>query len=986
MKVNIPKKSYVKAYTRGLSVLALTVFIVACSTRKDKFINRQFQALNTKYNALYNGELALDKGLEEVKQKYQDNYWDILPIERMQGDVAAGESDKAKPKNTNFERAELKATKAIQKRSMNIEGKERNPQIDEAHLMLGQARYYDQRYIPALEAFNYILYKYPESDKIYIAKIWRERTNMRLGNDALAVKNLKQLLSEIKFKDQVYADANATIAQAFVNLNQIDSATVRLAKAIEFSKNNEEKARYHFILGQLYERQGKPELAANEFRTVIEMNRKSPRVYIIQAEAKLAQQFDYKSGDTVAFIKHMDALIKDRENRPFLDVLYHQKALFYTKRKKFKPAIENYNKSLQIESTDDYLVASNYRNLAGIYFDSAKYQTAGQYYDSTLTKLKPRTREYKAIEKKRNNLDDVIKYEGIAQRNDSILNVAALSPSDRKEFYEAYIEKLKKSDAEKAKKEKEAAEKAARLAARDGDNSDDTASEVRAELRRNDAPGQNLKDVSDNKGASSEKRPRSTAGASAGGKDGFYFYNTVNVSQGKIDFKKIWGNRTLRDNWRLTSLTQNKSEIEKVDKKSDSISEKAQVKEVEKPQYTADFYLKGVPTSKTVLDSLAKERNFAYFQLGAIYKDKFKEYQLSADKYESLLKQNPEERYILPALYNLYKDYMEINPSKAQAIKDRIIASYPNSRYAQILQNPESATGNEAMTGEEVYNELYQQLSNGDYIRLAPKIDAAISQFTGEEIIPKLELLKATNAGKLNGVTAYKAGLNFVALNFPTTGEGKEAEELLRADIPILEDMEYDDFKPTTYKILYKVDDPEAESVKAVRTILETFVKERTTDALKLSVDIYTPTSYFLVLHNFENETAAKDVATILKEYKDYQIKLPATVMSSENYKVTQVKKNFETYHLPRQPRVKKPVVIKPKPEEKKAAAAAAKPKQAKPQTNSRQNPGMPPGLGNAPNQKQSDKGSRSLSPTPDMGNDPAGGEGAPKTEKTRKP
>ena len=93
-----------------------------------------------------------------------------------------------KSKNPDFELAETKATKAIQKHSMNIGGREKNSQIDEAYLMLGKSRYYDQRFIPALEAFNYILYKYPNSSNIYTAKIWREKTNMRLGNDAIGCK------------------------------------------------------------------------------------------------------------------------------------------------------------------------------------------------------------------------------------------------------------------------------------------------------------------------------------------------------------------------------------------------------------------------------------------------------------------------------------------------------------------------------------------------------------------------------------------------------------------------------------------------------------------------------------------------------------------------------------------------------------------------------------------------------------------------------
>ena len=65
---------------------------------------------------------------------------------------------------------------------MNIEGKEKNPQIDEAYLLLGKARYFDQRFVPALAAFNNILNKYPTSDKINQVKVWREKTNLRLGN------------------------------------------------------------------------------------------------------------------------------------------------------------------------------------------------------------------------------------------------------------------------------------------------------------------------------------------------------------------------------------------------------------------------------------------------------------------------------------------------------------------------------------------------------------------------------------------------------------------------------------------------------------------------------------------------------------------------------------------------------------------------------------------------------------------------------------
>ena len=65
-------------------------------------------------------------------------------------------------------------------------------------------------------------------------------------------------------------------------------------------------------------------------------------------------------------------------------------------------------------------------------------------------------------------------------------------------------------------------------------------------------------------------------------------------------------------------------------------------------KYTSEFYLKQLPTTQKVIDSIAKERNFAYYRIGVIYKEKFKEYELASAKLEQLLNNNPEEKLILP--------------------------------------------------------------------------------------------------------------------------------------------------------------------------------------------------------------------------------------------------------------------------------------------------------------------------------------------------
>src|SRR5690554_8236740 len=109
--------------------------------------------MTTKYNVMYNGNLALEAGINELKTTYADNFWEILPIERMQIIEPVFGQDSI-PRNPNFKRAEDKAIKAIQKHSMNIGGTEKNPQMDEAYLLLGKSRYYEQRFVPALEAFK----------------------------------------------------------------------------------------------------------------------------------------------------------------------------------------------------------------------------------------------------------------------------------------------------------------------------------------------------------------------------------------------------------------------------------------------------------------------------------------------------------------------------------------------------------------------------------------------------------------------------------------------------------------------------------------------------------------------------------------------------------------------------------------------------------------------------------------------------------------
>ena len=67
-------------------------------------------------------------------------------------------------------------------------------------------------------------------------------------------------------------------------------------------------------------------------------------------------------------------------------------------------------------------------------------------------------------------------------------------------------------------------------------------------------------------------------------------------------------------------------------------------------------------------------------------------------------------------------------------------------------------------------------------------------------------------------------------------------------------------------------------------------------EQLSYSVDTYFMSEILLLVHGIPTEEKAKDIVTILQDYKDYKIKEPVVIVSSENYKVVQIQKNLEAY------------------------------------------------------------------------------------------
>ncbi|MDC1373754.1 hypothetical protein N8294_01055 [Polaribacter sp.] len=728
----------------GVGVIFTMVF--ACSTKKDTVINRNYHALTTKFNVLFNGKEAFKIGLKAINETYEDNFWKQLPIEplvfkeevlltekpksgQFSGFDAAPSKKETAKATSPFDRAEEKAVKAIQKHSMNIFEKERNRQIDDAYLLLGKARYYSQRFIPAIEAFNYVIENYPDASLINETKIWRAKANIRLDNERFAIESLKYLLIikdtlESDLPDEIRERGYTALAMAYVQSDSMQKAKESLIKATKTNKNAVQAARNLFVLGQMYASENKPDSATTVFKRIVNF-RKAPDKFKIHAQIAIAKNFP-KDSSSVSLHKTLRKLIKNRDNRPYLDALYYQVGVLEEYKDSISLAVENYNKSLRAKNAKATQKTYTYERLGNLYFKNNEFQLASSYYDSVLQVAENKTAlRIRRVKRKFKNLAALIAYEKTVKTNDSILKLAAMPLENQKAYFQEYVNVLKKKD--------EAA-----------------AQQKLNQLALGSSFGNSLQSTS---------------------KGEWYFYNGQSLSFGKTNFQKTWNNRALEDNWRWAS------------KRAMSTSGTSVLKEATtSKRYDVPSYIASIPTDKIIIDSLKIGRNQGLYELGLIYKQQFVNLPLSIEKLERLLTLNPAENQLLSIYYNLYQIFSTVkNKPKETYYKNKILTDYADTKFAQLIQFPnQKLTSEKSLSDiEKTYKEMYYLYKEELFEEVAQKIDEILPKIQNSILIPKFELLKAYSLGKYMNKDAYLKAMQFVALRYRNSEEGKKAKQIV---------------------------------------------------------------------------------------------------------------------------------------------------------------------------------------------------------------
>ena len=747
-------------------LLALTI-ILACSPRKDGFVNRKYQGFTTQYNVLFNGQEALKSELTNREKSYKDNFYapyiklltyeeqasastmdnlgftpnteGVPPSDFFRDDAPDNSSGNTGNTAGALQVAEIKALKAIEKHSMLFNGKEKNKKIFDAYLLLAKARLFQGKALEALDAINIMKKNFAKDKRLNLVKIYEAYAYGKMKDYYQADENFRDLKEE-KLRKSEKKLLSVFYSEMLLEAGKKEEAITELEEAYQFNKNKKLRSRIAFLRGQILASLGKNEDARESFVTAYKNARDFE--FEVKSQIEIAKTFNGNGDDYEGAKKYLESISKKGTYSSRKNEFYYALGIMANKAGKKDEAQDYFKKSVKEKISDSQIRGLAYYEIGKKHFDENDYLSAGVYYDSAYAAMNypPAKENLKSLTE---NIKQVSKNYYLIKKNDSILNLTKMSNDERIAYFNKHIETLKTKEAKQEIERKK------------------TEKEKNNKFETTDFA---LLNGTDNSNSFLDF---------TGGSKSFYFANQSTISKGESAFKQIWGNRASTDNWR-TSTKQNSIE----DLKNEALG----INSAPNPRrYEPDFYIEKIPTKTEELTTLKKDRDTASLGLGRMYDNYFSNIPLATKTLYDLVDSKTDEDTEQQALYHIFSMNYEKNPKDAERAKQLILEKYPYTSIAEFVKNPKKAEFTSSDTDvQKKYIDAYKLYEEGKYEDSRKLIEEAIQQFPKDVLIPKFTLLQAFNTAKTAGKEIMILQLEQLMLNYPKTPEGIKAKEMLQ--------------------------------------------------------------------------------------------------------------------------------------------------------------------------------------------------------------
>ncbi len=306
-------KKQVVIFFRIIIFYCCVHLINSCTTTKNTPMHRGWHNMNARYNAYFYSNEYMKESTKKVEKANKDDFTRILPL------FIYTNNESAKGYYADFDKTIKKSSLVIHRHAiMNPKTKEEIPNacrwIDENYMLIGKSHFYKRELFTALEMFEYVAKKYPNPEAKYLGMLWMVRTNTEIGSFSKSEQIIDDLRNAEDFpkKDKFFqCELAAVSADFYIKKAEYGEAIMQLTKAIVFAKKRMTKARYTYVLAQLYEKVGNNSEASRYY----EMVPKYHPNYDMEFNAKInhARLHDVNNGDTKAIKKELARMLKDEK-------------------------------------------------------------------------------------------------------------------------------------------------------------------------------------------------------------------------------------------------------------------------------------------------------------------------------------------------------------------------------------------------------------------------------------------------------------------------------------------------------------------------------------------------------------------------------------------------------------------------------------------------------------------------------------------------
>jgi tetratricopeptide (TPR) repeat protein len=720
--------------------LAVALLFTACSTKKNTVVSRAYHNVTARYNGYYYSCENIDEGFYKIEKANKDNFDKILPV------YIYPPGDKAKNTFPEFDKAIKKSSTCIQRHAIKDKKGNEIPSsgkwIDNNWINIGISHLYKRELFSGLEAFEYVARTYTKSKDKYTAMAWMIKANNEIGSVSSSEQIISLLKNEKDLPRKVKKELPILEADYFMRRGLNTEAATKLMEASRSAgvfgggASRKKRARYSFIVAQLFEQQKNNKRAVEYYKKTIKLKPNYDLVFY--SKIKIAKLLDVKRNNSEGTKKDLLKMAKEFKNNEYYDVIYYTLGEIEEKERNAAQAMKYYKKSVQTSLNNPNQKGLSYLKLGEINFDLTNYQPAEAYYDSAVVTISKDHPDYNSIVARKKTLETLVTHIRTINKEDSLQRFVKLSEAEQNKIIDKLIADLEKEEARK-EKEKEMLEKGNQLPLN---------------------------------GLGAQPGMSEIAGAGAGAS--FYFYNPNTIAFGIADFTKKWGNRKLEDNWRRA----NKALI--VETTQDDT---AQIKNISvSANKTRDFYRKNLPVNDSLVKKSNKKIVYAYYMMGSIYKEELNNTKKAVATFEELNTRFPQNKYLLNSYYILYRTYLaDKNQPKADYYKEKILNEFPDSEFALIIKNPEyaSETNSKKSEVEGFYTTAYQSYIENNYAQALTQSNEGLAKYGKNVFVPKFEFIRALSTGKLKGIDSLEFYLKLLVAKHPQSEVTPLANDIL---------------------------------------------------------------------------------------------------------------------------------------------------------------------------------------------------------------